>query len=380
LLREFFLPVVSCHNPGDVAIAIINMKAPPSPAVQIRGQEASPERLVQLDGLRALAFLAVFLHHSLDVPMLWAGVDLFFVLSGFLITGILLRASKSSNYFTTFYYRRFLRIFPPYYLTLLLVFLFFDSHWTKHVFWYAFYLSNFHDAFTGESFHLLSPMWSLALEEQFYILWPLLVYYLGQKGLWRLAIVLVLATPALRAILTEYSHNYMLVYRLLITRVDLLAAGAILAILWQRSPTLFRRLSVAGPFLSLFALLIFGYFAWSFADFRTTANSVLFNSWGYSLVGVIMFGIVAYCIPHRDNPLGRFLSSRVMGYLGTISYTMYLSHQMILDLVKHLGLPALLSVGTALLGVVLWSALSWHTIEKPLQSLKNKRVYAGARG
>jgi len=333
-------------------------------------------RLVHLDGLRTIAFLSVFLHHSLSMPLLWAGVDLFFVLSGFLITGILFKMRESSSYFKTFYYRRFLRIFPPYYLILFLVFLFLDAKWEQHWLWYVLYLSNFQDAFVGNGFHMLDPMWSLAIEEQFYIIWPLLVYYLGQKGVWRLSAFLVVVTPLARGILTIYWHDFKPVYHLLFTRADLLAAGALLAILWQRSPTLFRRFSQWAPIFSLICLMFFAYLAKLFPDFKTSANSLLFNTVGYSLIGGIMVGFVAYCIPFRDNMFFKILSNRVMVYLGTISYMMYLSHQILLDLVRKLGLPSTLNSVVALIAIVAWSALSWHMFEKPLQALKDKLKYA----
>ena len=137
-------------------------------------------RLHQLDGLRAFAFLAVFAHHALGAPLLWAGVDLFFVLSGFLITAILVKQQGSKSFFRSFYSRRFLRIFPAYYLVLAVTFALFDAQWREHWYWYVFYISNIQDAFVSMGSPLLTPMWSLAVEAQFYVLWPLLAFFLGR--------------------------------------------------------------------------------------------------------------------------------------------------------------------------------------------------------
>lgn len=106
-------------------------------------------RISQLDGLRFFAFFAVFLNHLTTIPMLWTGVDVFFVISGFLITGNLLELRGESDrprqFFSTFYWRRFIRIFPPYYLVLALIML--ARPGSRHDLpWYLFFITNIRDA------------------------------------------------------------------------------------------------------------------------------------------------------------------------------------------------------------------------------------------
>jgi len=331
-------------------------------------------RLKQLDGLRAFAFLAVFAHHAVGAPLLWAGVDLFFVLSGFLITGILLRQRGTENFFGAFYYRRLLRIFPAYYLVLAVAFAFFDAEWRQHWYWYAFYISNIQDAFVGRGSAVLIPMWSLAVEEQFYVVWPLLVFCLGQKGMWRLSWGLLLAAPFIRWVLTVSFDDFRPVYALLPSRIDLLAAGALMAIARMRDRDRFDAVARHGFWVAILGGVLFVGLAVLVPEFRTSQNSILFNVVGYSLVGLVMVGIVGWVVAARPgSALHRLLTTRVLVYLGTISYMMYLCHHLvILELDHWLELPRLLNAALSLLFVVAISSASWFLIEKPLTRYKDR--------
>src|SRR5215208_833462 len=169
-----------------------------------------------LDGLRAIAFLLVFALHTDYLQIGWVGVSLFFVLSGFLITGILLdmkKALSSKEYFFKFYGRRFLRIFPLYYLYLLLIVLLttwlisipFRPRYMQIVLdqiWYAAaYVYDFFFATAAfQQSHFLDHFWSLSVEEQFYILWPLLILLNPAKSLKKLFIGFVLFAPLFRLV------------------------------------------------------------------------------------------------------------------------------------------------------------------------------------
>ena len=156
------------------------------------------DRIPELDGLRGIAILMVLLvHFGMFQPqghaeaavfrffeMGWAGVDLFFVLSGYLITTILLKAKTSAFYYTHFYIRRFLRIFPLYYVFLtgfLLVTLWQGAPVLEQV-WYWSYLANFRIGL-GHRIDGLSHFWSLAIEEQFYLVWPLVIRHLRLRNI-----------------------------------------------------------------------------------------------------------------------------------------------------------------------------------------------------
>jgi peptidoglycan/LPS O-acetylase OafA/YrhL len=325
----------------------------------------------QLDGLRTVAFLFVVLNNSFVVPMLWCGVDLFFVLSGFLITGILIKDTNARTLFGVFYFRRFLRIFPAYYLVLAVVFVFFADNWQNYWQWYVFYISNFQQAFGYEGWGSLGPTWSLAIEEQFYLLWPLTIFFLGRKRLWWLCFFLILMAPLFRWWTSYAFETFRGAYMLLPSRIDLLAMGAILALLLDGRRESFARISDKGPLIFLVGALCFGVLAAVLPEFRTSANSPVFNIFGYSLVLVMMMGIIVYFIPIRNCVFGKILRFPPIVYLGTISYMMYLSHQIVLHQIGALELGRIPTSIISLLVVIFFSVCSWHLFEKPIQTLRS---------
>src|SRR5215469_16350920 len=174
------------------------------------------KRMPQLDALRGLAVIAVLIHNTgrdLYTGFLtrngWMGVDLFFVLSGFLITGILLDTKNSDGYFRNFYARRCLRIWPLYYCTLFFMFVVVplvrpsEAHQIfepRSMPWWSYfvYLQNFLVPSITRATGLLGVTWSLAVEEQFYLVWPLVVRFLTETQLRRLSITLICCSPVLR--------------------------------------------------------------------------------------------------------------------------------------------------------------------------------------
>jgi len=205
-----------------------------------------------LDGLRGTAILLVFFFHyagggkssSLLIRALsavkeggWLGVDLFFVLSGFLITGILFDTKQSPHYFKTFYIRRALRIFPIYYTSLALIFLlspWTGAHWRLGHLAYVFYGANIaasiDPTLNGPSpWTPLYHIWSLALEEQFYFIWPLIVWKVDRpETLFRICLGTAAVSAMLRAIVAHYSVE--LAYSQLPFRLDGFAMGATVAV------------------------------------------------------------------------------------------------------------------------------------------------------
>jgi peptidoglycan/LPS O-acetylase OafA/YrhL len=210
------------------------VSAAPSSAPRAAGQA-----LPQLTGIRAVAFLMVFLFHAqFGSYYLWSGVDLFFVLSGYLITGILLAQRGRPGYFRSFYLSRVLRIFPPFYLVLLLVVLAFGAVRPGQLAATAGFAANLYLPLADRealppSYWALAPYWSLALEEQFYLLWPLLVLRLEPRRLAWVCAALVLAAPLIR-VLTLYKFpggaSVETIYMLPFDRLDLLAGGALIAL------------------------------------------------------------------------------------------------------------------------------------------------------
>ena len=331
-----------------------------------------PARLDQFDGLRAFAFLAVFLHHAVHAPLLWMGVDQFFVLSGFLITRNLLQLrsqASASRAIAIFYFRRLLRIVPPYYLTLALLFSI-QTHpiELRDTGWFVVFASNIRDAVYGPLQGAPSTLWSIAVEEQFYLVWPALVLLLPRKRL-----VLAFASVVVAAIICRRLFSPMgfeAVYRLTLCRMDLLAAGALLALIDTRDSSWFHRrrtvfVTAAASSAGVFALLTV-----ALPSFRTSNNSVAFNLAGYALSCAFFTSTLAYVRGLSSGPLYRVLTHPIARYVGKVSYMAYLVHVFALELVGrlHLGIPFTVATGLGLTLAI--ASASWHGIEQPLQGFR----------
>ena len=210
-------------------------------------------RIPELDGIRSIAIWMVLIlhifygwvpsdHDFAPIPSFvmlvvghgWLGVDLFFVLSGFLITGILLDSKDGQHYFRNFYARRFLRIMPLYFIVVF-AFSFFYIHYAGFFVLSTFFIANLANLFNIGVPHGPGVLWSLAVEEQFYLLWPLLVYLLDRRKLTILAISIVVLTPVARGFAVAHGMPIdAAVYLYSWFRFDGLALGALIA-LWVRS-------------------------------------------------------------------------------------------------------------------------------------------------
>jgi len=241
----------------------------------------NPQRIPTLDGIRGLAVLGVVMFHawipgsntqravetwvSKSMQSSWLAVDLFFVLSGFLITGILLRTRNQLHYFRNFYARRTLRIFPLYYLSLILFICILPAYYPqmeslrKDAWWLATYTFNYRVATQGwPELSLLSHYWSLSIEEQYYLLWPLFVYCSGRHR--NLAIICAagaVGTVGLRLWLLKTDWPWYAVYTITPSRLDGLLLGSLGAVLVHAgvSARVLRAVSITGGFVSGMLLL-----------------------------------------------------------------------------------------------------------------------------
>jgi peptidoglycan/LPS O-acetylase OafA/YrhL len=340
------------------------------------------KRIHSLDGVRGLAILVVIFHNQRDeFPSLhlgrvfeagWMGVDLFFVLSGFLITGILLDSKDADGYFRDFYARRCLRIWPLYYALLLVMFVVVpalrgaQAHliFERSSPWWAFplFLQNFLVEVPNHAKGALGVTWSLAVEEQFYVVWPWVVRYCSRERLRQIALCVVCISPALRLGLT---FEQVLIYSNLFCRLDGLMLGALLA-LAVRSPNFVstRHEKTAWFCLAMAACL-------AFVSETLAARWLTFS---FSALGSTA---LVYLALFSTQPwLQRFFTNRFIVFTGTISYGLYLLHKIPFDAAQalRLGGPEWLIMATLLAGCFAIATLSWVALERPFIRLKRHFV------
>ena len=316
--------------------------------------------------MRAIAVIMVFGEHALGLKLGWAGVDLFFVLSGFLITRILRDASEQPDYWRRFYVKRITRIVPALALCLILSALVF--HPGLHRLWWAyiFFAANFAMAYSRELPHGLGILWSLAVEEHFYLIWPLAVRFLSRRHLVLLLLSCITLEPLLRAAATSFLP-FMTIYLLTPFRLDSLAAGSLLALAVERDATKAMVSRIAGP-VCLCAAGAFLALRLYIPSFTRGWNTKLFNSVGYSLISLIATSFVAYVLLRERSAPSRILASSVAVRLGAISYGVYLFHRIALGLTARIpvvGRIPHISVLVAFLLVISFSSLSFRFYERP---------------
>jgi peptidoglycan/LPS O-acetylase OafA/YrhL len=305
------------------------MSAEPARALEPVADPAPPY-YPALDGLRGLAVLGVMACHTLYRPFVlgWMGVPLFFALSGFLITGILLRSKERPDYFRRFYKRRALRIFPIYYLYIavsLLVGLYLSQ--PSHDLWRAvIYIQNYREPGVPQAIpgFFGGHTWSLAVEEQFYLLWPLLVWLLSRAWLFRACVLLVIGSLVFRlwAFETSRDPSLWILYGWLPSNIDCLATGAIVAILHHEKRLHARHMLVAmiaGGLALAFLILRLPYAAWQTSDIwlHVKANTALNTALAVLCAAAVGYWAVRPMNPWTWRPLMR---------VGRISYGLYLYH------------------------------------------------------
>jgi peptidoglycan/LPS O-acetylase OafA/YrhL len=320
------------------------------------------QRFAPLDGLRGLAIAAVFSFHYRIEPHSpaewgWTGVDLFFALSGFLITGILFDSLGEQHYFRNFYIRRALRIFPLYWglWCILLAFMLAKARFEAAFLAWPAYVGNYlgayalHSGLKHEHFNVLpaavhiaqeklrirvGPYWSLCVEEQYYLTWPFVVWVLRRRErLLRFCVagmagVLVIRV-ALRFWLPAEWLAYNEVYFWTFTRSDSLLAGSALA-LWVRWPGgLDRRHTGIIAVAITAALIALATAEWLCGLFNGISFAGWMQTWGLTAVAVAAAGVVALSL--RAGSLARVLTSKPLQHLGRVSYGFYVFHLLFWD-------------------------------------------------
>ena len=311
----------------------------------------------------------VFLNHLLHVKLAWAGVDLFFILSGFLITGILIGAKERGigDYFAHFYGRRVRRILPPYALLLLLTPIFFGFGWLRYGYMYV-GLMNLLGPLALPHPPGFAVLWSLAVEEQFYVFWPLVVFFLSERAIAWVAGAMVVFVPVLRYFATPHFANFAGVYMLTPFRMDLLAAGALMSIAWRRRRDLMERWGLYG--LALTAAGLAGLFWLGRLGFTITANTPWGNVWIYEMTLLASAGVVLWALSGRGVAV---LKVGWVRYVGRISYSFYLVHLMVQVVLEEVIRNRWVVAGLTLAIALAYSAASWRWLEAPI-------LYSGKGG
>jgi peptidoglycan/LPS O-acetylase OafA/YrhL len=372
------------------AVQTVVVRETASPRVRVQQTRDHVERNLALDGVRGLAIAMVLLYHAFSwsmgtsgwgwFPRLvervtrpgWLGVDLFFVLSGFLITAILLDSRDDRFYFRNFYARRALRILPLFSLTLLAVFLAYPGA-ARFVGLSALFLGNLVQ-FWGVPM-IYGPLWSLAVEEHFYLVWPLLVHVGSVRVIGVVAALLILGEPLAR-LAGFYAGQE--VHMSTWFRLDGLASGALLALLSRERASMLR-LAALTSWLAGMALLVGG------APFGVLSRqTALGAALQYTPWTLLFVGLVARILVEPHGWLARACSWRGLGRLGDLSYCLYLVHVLLFHqydrIGKSLGLrpeltigrfPALVLRATIVLGLsMLIAEISYRSIETPILRLR----------
>jgi peptidoglycan/LPS O-acetylase OafA/YrhL len=379
-------------------------------------------RIRELDGLRFFAIISVLLVHyrppympGFDIFSFgWVGVDLFFVISGFLITTILVSLRGSQHPYRVFYWRRVLRIFPPYYLVLLpLSLLIFLSHaqvalhlvveaWVfllslmglSHqivgAFQVLFHGAPLSTARVAMEKHLFSNygngifvFWSLSVEELFYLIWAPIILKCSRRRIMTVGLLAILVCPLLRVMFHTPLYPECFSF---FCRFDTLMMGSLLSLLFiafRRGEILKSTMSLGlnaaavGSVFCLASLCIYS----GLLNELEMRSSLTFSAFGYTLLGIFFAAVVGICVMHAESRLwwAAMLRARPLVYIGTISYMMYLIHIPVwVTLYKLLSLlegkevkPGLLLVLLSVAVTVAVASLSWKFLEKPILQFKD---------
>lgn len=358
-------------------------------------QNVQPHYMVQLDALRAFAVLGVLVHHFLPQEFFlnskfhWGplGVRFFFVLSGFLITGILLRckelvdSSQQDTWFTIkrFYMRRFIRLIPIYYLTIFLTIIIAGSQIKNSLNWHLIYTSNIYFSLNKWD-EVTSHFWSLSVEEQFYVFWPIVIIFLPKKYLLPAIISTIFIGPVFKLLMIGLNiTNGTREYILTLACFDSLGFGALLAFLnynkqFTRAKKYLRTFSfwIGIPLFIAFNLMPIPHL-----------NNTIQLSLGDTTASLFFIWLIDSAARGFNGLAGVILELPCFVYLGKISYGIYvyhlLVHYTINKIVTYFGLPFPDSIWIRFIlytvATIIAAVLSWQLLEKPINALKHNFEY-----
>ena len=334
----------------------------------------------------------------INLNFFWISIDLLFALSGLLITGILIETKDSPKYFKNFYIRRALRIFPLYYL-LIFIFLFFilfltkspDSlkYFTNNIWYFLFYCQNWYFINYGipaPGTGHLNHTWSLAVDEQIYILWPLLIFLCKNKVqlIWlcisTLLLCLFFRIWYLNFFLSPTALDPYAAFHNTFCRIDSFAAGSLLYCLLRFNVNFLNKKNATILFFATsFLVFIIG-----LKDNNFKFTGYYMSHFGFTLMGLNFMTCIYFSLTSKNKLLNAVLQNSILVYIGKISYSLYVFHWFILLLLLpsfNNILKKMLSQNNNFMAVTLWlivtflvSVLSYNFFEKPIIRLKKKFV------
>jgi len=350
-----------------------------------------PRNIRALDGIRGIAIILVMLHHFVVVlppqngvlrfiktlfEYGWSGVDLFFVLSGFLITGILIDTRTATNYFRAFYVRRVLRIFPLYYAVLIAVFAVATFRvprpWLAPVAGdgklYFLYLTNWLALWKGPwGPNLLGHFWSLAVEEQFYLIWAVCAWLLIPSRLAKFAIGGSVIALICRLVWVAHTGPSQAVVMATVTRMDSLFCGALAAIVFRDRAKL-EAIRGKLPYIAMVAVFTFAAGVIVAARFSNWERAIFVETYGLTLLaaGFAAFVLHAAVTDDTGTLLQSILGKRTLTRFGKYSYGIYVFHVPILMLCgvliyRYGGVPIFEKLWVSILYFVFLFGASFYT-------------------
>jgi len=366
---------------------IPTMTGPNSAPTRARKGQQARRFYPQLDGLRAVAILLVLMNHMIDLKLPgplaylsalgWIGVDVFFVLSGFLITSILLSCNPGPRAFGFFVLRRTLRTWPLYFAVLIIAYLALrhrpagsEINWLQHLF----FLQNYAPWFIARS---LGPTWSLCVEEHFYFLWPFLVFLVPRRFLLWLLPAIFVALPVVRYWGLHHAFTYKQLYTETQFHLDGLVAGSFVALLvsFYTSRFLLRKWIATICLVVGIGTAVAGFWrSWSIM----AGHNVLF---GFTSLSIAFAGLLLFLLGDETSILVKVLSLRALRYIGRISYGIYLLQGGVVSFLDRLPLHRALGavaeswvfVISIRIGLTICIAsLSYRFFESPILRFKDR--------
>ena len=335
------------------------------------------KHLPGLDGIRAISVIAVIVSHAGAIPLGGLGVNTFFVLSGFLISWLLLcEWEKSSDIsLRNFYSRRTLRIFPAYYFFIIVTvtadLVLGSKEITPAILPSLTYTMNYFNVFYDHPSLSVAHTWSLAIEEQFYLLWPaliLIILRINKKLLVPVLLAIILFSMTWRSIAYLYfQFGTSYVYNAFETRIDSLATGCLLAVLLQKQSM--RDLVDRVAALPLISVIGFILIVWLHLNGTPSYRYTI----GYTISALLAAFLLTQFMALSTNRIWRFLEYPPMRYIGIVSYPIYLWHARCLELTAKIGISEIwLKVFVGTLISVAVASCSYYIIEKPFLRLKKR--------